>query len=93
MKLTHFEDKISSCEADSLSASQEIPPFLWNLISHCRNHSCPSSLHIPIRMNPLRTLFFQVAYFLRSDFPGNNLFVFLIFAMFAACLAISSSLI
>jgi hypothetical protein len=92
MKLTHSEDKTSSYEADSLSATKEIPPFLMNLISHYRNHSCPPLLHIPIHMNPLRTLFFQMVFCL-SDFPGNKLFVILIFVVHVACLVILSSLI
>jgi len=59
---TKREDRINSMEhspsweANSCSASQEIPCLLWNLNGHYCVHKSPSLVSNPSQMNPVHTL-------------------------------------
>ena len=60
--LTYSMEQSTSWEADRFSASQEIPPILWNPKVHYRIHKCPAPVPTLSQLNAVHT---PTSYFLK----------------------------
>jgi hypothetical protein len=52
--LTYSVEQSPSWEPNRFSASQEIPPILWNRNVHYLIHKCPQPIHILSQIDPFR---------------------------------------
>jgi hypothetical protein len=54
VEISYSMEQSPSCEANSFSASPEIPHILWNLKVHCHVYNSP--LSVPISARPIQSV-------------------------------------